>query len=152
MYTSLIEKLAHTKALKWFPNHQVQESWIVEVEQELGFSLPPSYRWWLLNYGQAMLSGTGILTITSSEHRDYTDTDILYIYRLADEQAKQEGKLELFIPDEDEYYYFDTRMADARGEFKVMRLDYFNGEPEVYADSFAEFLEKLIDQRTPRNA
>ena len=37
MYTSLIEKLAHTKALKWFPNHQVEESWIVEVEQELGF-------------------------------------------------------------------------------------------------------------------
>ncbi len=29
MYTSLIEKLAHTKALKWFPNHQVQESWNV---------------------------------------------------------------------------------------------------------------------------
>jgi hypothetical protein len=152
MYTSLIEKLAHTKALKWFPNRQVEESWIVEVEQELGFLLPPSYRWWLLNYGQAMLSGTAILTITSSEHREYTDTDILYIYRLADEQAKQEGKLELFVPDEDMLYYFDTRSADESGEFKVMCLDYFNGEPEVYANSFAEFLEKLIDQRTPRNA
>ncbi|MGO4527810.1 SMI1/KNR4 family protein [Paenibacillus sp. 2TAF8] len=141
-----------TQALKWFPNRQVEESWIVEVEQELGFLLPPSYRWWLLNYGQAMLSGTAILTSTSSEHREYTDTDILYIYRLADEQAKQEGKLELFVPDEDMLYYFDTRSADESGEFKVMCLDYFNGEPEVYANSFAEFLEKLIDQRTPRNA
>ncbi|MFK0524599.1 SMI1/KNR4 family protein [Paenibacillus illinoisensis] len=151
MYTSLIEKLKHTEAIRWFPNHQVQESWIIEVEQELGFALPPSYRWWLLNYGQAMLSGTEILTVAPPEDREYADTDILYIYRLADEQAKQEGKLELFIPDEDEYYYFDTRTADDRGEYKVMRLDYFNGEPEVYADSFAEFLEKLIDQRTPRN-
>ncbi|UOK61612.1 SMI1/KNR4 family protein [Paenibacillus sp. OVF10] len=91
MYSSLIEKLEHTEAIRWFPNHQVQESWIVEVEQELGFSLPPSYRWWLLNYGQALLSGTEILTITSSEHREYTDADILYRYRLADEEAKKEG-------------------------------------------------------------
>ncbi|WP_339307576.1 SMI1/KNR4 family protein [Paenibacillus sp. FSL R5-0519] len=151
MYSSLIEKLEHTEAIRWFPNHQVQESWIVEVEQELGFSLPPSYRWWLLNYGQALLSGTEILTITSEEHREYTDVDILYRYRLADEDAKKEGKLELFVPDEDEYYYFDTQTADQLGEYKVMRLDYFNGEPEVYADSFAGFLEKLIDQRTPRN-
>nr|WP_154893772.1 SMI1/KNR4 family protein [Paenibacillus xylanexedens] len=151
MYTSLIDKLKHTEAIRWFPNHKVQESWITEVEQELGFALPPSYRWWLLNYGQAMLSGTEILTVAPPEDREYADSDILYIYRLADEQAKQEGKLELFIPDEDEYYYFDTRTADERGEYKVMRLDYFNGEPEVYADSFAEFLEKLIDQRTPRN-
>lgn len=151
MYTSLIDKLKHTEAIRWFPNHKVQESWITEVEQELGFALPPFYRWWLLNYGQAMLSGTEILTVAPPEDREYADSDILYIYRLADEQAKQEGKLELFIPDEDEYYYFDTRTADERGEYKVMRLDYFNGEPEVYADSFAEFLEKLIDQRTPRN-
>ncbi|MEO2258341.1 SMI1/KNR4 family protein [Paenibacillus amylolyticus] len=152
MYSSLIEKLEHTEVIRWFPNHQVQESWIVEVEQELAFPLPPSYRWWLLNYGQALLSGTEILTITSSEHREYTDADILYRYRLTDEDTKKEGKLELFVPDEDEYYYLDTRTADQLGEYKVMRLDYFNGEPEVYADSFAEFLEKLIDQRTPRNS
>lgn len=38
-------------------------------------------------------------------------------------EVKQEGKLDLIIPDEDEYYYFDTRMADAREEFKVIPLD-----------------------------
>ncbi|MCG7375396.1 SMI1/KNR4 family protein [Paenibacillus sp. ACRSA] len=150
MYTSLIEKLEHTQVLRWFPNRQVQESWIVEVEQELGFTLPPSYRWWLLNYGVALLSGTGILTISPPEHREYADTDILYMYRLADEDAKREGKVELFVPDEDEIYYFDVRTADESGEYKVMRLDYLNGEPEVYADSFAAFLERLIDERTPR--
>lgn len=91
-----------------------------------------------------MLNGTEIPTITSPEHREYTDADILYRYRLTDQDAKKEGKLALFVPDEDEYYYFDTRTADHLGEYKV-------GEPEVYADSFAGFLEKLIDQRTPRN-
>ncbi|WP_338539921.1 SMI1/KNR4 family protein [Paenibacillus tundrae] len=150
MYTSLIEKLEHTQVLRWFPNRQVQESWIVEIEQELGFPLPPSYRWWLLNYGVAHLSGTGILTISPPEHREYADTDILYMYRLADEDAKREGKVELFVPDEDEIYYFDIRTADENGEYKVIRLDYLNGEPEVYADSFAAFLERLIDERTPR--
>ena len=30
-YSSLIEKLEHTEVIRWFPNHQVQESWITEI-------------------------------------------------------------------------------------------------------------------------
>ncbi|MED1783272.1 SMI1/KNR4 family protein [Brevibacillus fortis] len=53
MYDRLAEKLKTTSALKWFPGRGAEESWIAEVEEELGFSLPPSYRWWLVHYGNA---------------------------------------------------------------------------------------------------
>ncbi|WP_169456528.1 hypothetical protein [Paenibacillus pinihumi] len=35
MYERLEEKLKTTSALKWFPNHGAEESWITEVEEEL---------------------------------------------------------------------------------------------------------------------
>jgi len=49
MYVRLTEKLAGTTAIKWFSGHGVKHDWIVEVEAELGFELPPSYCWWLKN-------------------------------------------------------------------------------------------------------
>ncbi|WMT40973.1 SMI1/KNR4 family protein [Paenibacillus sp. D2_2] len=57
MYERLAEKLKTTSALKWFPGHGAEESWIAEAEEELGFRLPPSYRWWLIHYGYAGLNG-----------------------------------------------------------------------------------------------
>lgn len=35
MYERLAEKLKTTSALKWFPGHGAEESWIAEAEEEL---------------------------------------------------------------------------------------------------------------------
>lgn len=152
MYERLAQKLESTTALKWYPGHGVDEDWIVEAEAELGFSLPPSYRWWLKNYGSAMLSGTEILTLAPPDMREYADTDILYIHRLnqADEEWRKQypHRLDLFVPDEDELYYFDTSTKDDQGEFPVMRYDLMNDLIEEYAPTFADFLERLIDERS----
>ncbi|MFD1903180.1 SMI1/KNR4 family protein [Paenibacillus rhizoplanae] len=51
MYEHLTEKLSKPSAIRWFRGHGAQESWIAEAEAELGFKLPPSYRWWLIHYG-----------------------------------------------------------------------------------------------------
>jgi antitoxin YobK len=82
MYERLAEKLKTTSALKWFPGHGAEESWIAEAEEELGFCLPPSYRWWLVHYGNARLGDGNILAIAAPEHREYNDGDLLYIHRL----------------------------------------------------------------------
>lgn len=79
MYERLEEKLKTTSALKWFPGRGAEERWIAEAEVELGFRLPPSYRWWLVHYGNARLNGGNILVITAPEHREYYDGDLLYI-------------------------------------------------------------------------
>ncbi|WP_251038161.1 SMI1/KNR4 family protein [Paenibacillus albidus] len=50
MYEQLAGKLDNATALKWYPGHGAQEEWMAQAEAELGFSLPPSYRWWLKNY------------------------------------------------------------------------------------------------------
>jgi len=39
MYNRLIEKLEQTT----FPGRGIEENWIIEAEEELGFTLPPSY-------------------------------------------------------------------------------------------------------------
>ncbi|WP_411553613.1 hypothetical protein [Paenibacillus lautus] len=35
-------------------------------------------------------------------------------------------RLDLFVPDEDELYFFDTSAKDEQGEFPVMRYDLMN--------------------------
>lgn len=151
MYNRLMEKLEQTTAIKWFSGRGVEKNWIKEAEEELGFTLPPSYCWWLRNYGNAFLDGSYILTLTSPEFRDISDNDLLYIHRLnvADEDwCKQHPhRLELFVPDSDDLYYFDTSSKDSDGEFKIMCYDLMNGIIYEYAPTFADFLEKLIGER-----
>ncbi|MFS0838738.1 SMI1/KNR4 family protein [Paenibacillus sp. 1P03SA] len=152
MYERLADKLKTTSALKWFPGHGAEESWITEVEEELGFRLPPSYRWWLTHYGNARLSGANILTVVSPEHREYDDSDILYLHRLNQAEewlvSRFPHRLDLFVPDGDELYYFDTSVSDEQGEFPIMRYDLMNDLIDTYALTFAEFLEQLIDERS----
>ncbi|GKU77214.1 SMI1/KNR4 family protein [Paenibacillus sp. L3-i20] len=151
MYERLTDKLKTTTAIKWFPGHGAEERWIVEVEEELGFRLPPSYRWWLTHYGNARLGDGSILAITDPEHREYVDTDILYIHRLNQAEdwwvARFPNRLDLYVPDSDELYFFDTSFRDEQGEMPVMCYDLMNDMIDIYASTFAEFLEQLIDER-----
>ncbi|GIN97910.1 hypothetical protein J6TS1_37800 [Siminovitchia terrae] len=73
----LADKLKTTSALKWFPGRGVEENWIAELEEEVGFGLPPSCRWWLVYYGNARLNGGNILSIASPENMT---TQIFFIY------------------------------------------------------------------------
>ncbi|WP_078503048.1 SMI1/KNR4 family protein [Paenibacillus selenitireducens] len=102
MYERLADKLKTTSAVKWFSSRGAEESWIAEVAEELGFPLPPSYRWWLIHYGNARFGDENILSIASPEHREYDDTDLLYIHRLnkaEDWWVKQfPNRLDLFVP------------------------------------------------------
>ncbi|RED54473.1 SMI1/KNR4 family protein [Cohnella phaseoli] len=150
MYERLVEKLKTTSTIRWFPGHGAEESWIEEAEQELGFRLPPSYRWWATHYGDGWLNGGHILSIGDPEHREYTDSDLLYIHRLNKAEdwwvSRFPDRLDVFIPDSDEQFFFDTSVRDEQGEFTVMCYDLINNEIFPCASSFAEFLERLIDE------
>ncbi|MED4889611.1 SMI1/KNR4 family protein [Lysinibacillus fusiformis] len=150
MYENIVKKLAHTTSIKWYPGCNVKDSWITEAELELGFQLPPSYCWWLMNYGNARLIGGNILTVSQPEYRDIDDSDILYIHRLnlADEDwyRKYPNRLDLFVPDADELYFFDLSAKDEDGEFPVMCYDLMNNMIYEYAPTFSDFLERLLDE------
>ncbi len=150
MYENLVKKLAHTTSIKWHPGCNVKESWITDAELELGFQLPPSYCWWVMNYSNARLNGGNILTVSQPEYRDIDDSDILYIHRLnlADEDwyRKYPNRLDLFVPDADELYFFDLSVKDEDGEFPVMCYDLMNDMIYEYAATFSDFLERLLDE------
>ncbi|EAZ86766.1 SMI1/KNR4 family protein [Lysinibacillus fusiformis] len=150
MYENLVKKLAHTTSIKWHPRCNVKDSWITDAEIELGFQLPPSYCWWLMNYGKARLNGGNILTVSQPEYRDIDDSDILYIHRLnlADEDwyKKYPNRLDLFVSDADELYFFDLSAKDEDGEFPVMCYDLMNDMIYEYATTFSVFLERLLDE------
>lgn len=146
MYEQLEQKLS-SGAIRWHPGAGVMEEWITDAEREIGLPLPPSYRWWLKKYGNAEVGGAEILTLAPPEFRDDADTDIVYIHRLnAANPSYPEGRLYVFQPNTEETYYFDTAHPSPDGEYPVMRDDYLGGESEVYAATFAEFLERLIDE------
>lgn len=98
------------------------------------------------------VNGGNILTIAAPEHREYYDGDLLYIHRLniAEEWwvSRFPHRLDLFVPDSDELYFFDTSARDSQGEFPVMCYDLMNDLIDEYASTFAEFLERLIDERS----
>lgn len=54
------------------------------------------------------------------------------------------------MPDGDELYFFDTATRNNQGEFPIMRYDLMNDLIDEYAPTFAEFLERLIDERLMR--
>jgi len=144
MYNRLMEKLEQTTAIKWFSGRGVEENWIKEAEEELGFTLPPSYCWWLRNYGNAFLDGSYILTLTSPEFRDIL-VMIFSIFIVP--MWLMRISVNSILIGSDELYYFDTSSKDSDGEFKIMCYDLMNGIIYEYAPTFADFLEKLIGER-----
>lgn len=150
-YERLAAKLENATAIRSHSKNKAEEAWISEVEEELGLRLPPSYRWWLQNFGSAWLIGAHILSVGPPEHREYNDSDLIYYHRLniedADWREQFPHRLDLFVPDSDELYFFDTSAPDENGEFPVMCYDLMNGIIDVCAPTFADFLEMLIDER-----
>lgn len=144
MYNRLMEKLEQTTAIKWFSGRGVEKNWIKEAEEELGFTLPPSYCWWLRNYGNAFLDGSYILTLTSPEFRDI----LVMIFSIFIVPMRlMRISVNSILIGSDELYYFDTSSKDSDSEFKIMCYDLMNGIIYEYAPTFADFLEKLIGER-----
>ncbi len=127
--------------------------WIAEAEQELGYRLPDSYVWWLTHYGSLFFSGQdGVYSLAPPDFREDAIDDLLYNYRL-DKQADwiPEGQLYIYRPDGDESYYFDVSQpvqdSGVAVEYPVMRVDMAGDYEELYAASFAEFVEQMLAER-----
>ncbi len=98
------------------------------------------------------MNGGNILTLSLPAYRDINDTDILYIHRLnlVDEDwcRRFPNRLDIFIQDADELYFFDTSSKDKHGEFPVLCYDLMNNMIYVYVPTFSDVLESLIDERS----
>lgn len=149
MYEDIIELIERSPKVVFgrFGNG-VSQATIDKAEAALGFALPPSYKWWLLNYGGGQIEGDIVFGL---DERDEDEGDVWWpnIVELAQRNERNGfyGKERLqFYEGNEEEFLFDTQSRDENGEFEVLyRED--AGEEIPYAESFADFLRKRITGR-----
>ncbi|MFD1884439.1 SMI1/KNR4 family protein [Paenibacillus wenxiniae] len=127
--------------------------WIAAAKQELRYRLPDSYVGWLTHYGSLFFNRQdGVYSLAPPEFRDDAVDDLLYNYRLdAEADWLPAGRLYIYHPDEDESYYWDVSKPvhepSIPVEYPMMRVDHMDGLAEVYANSFAEFVDRMLTAR-----
>lgn len=122
----------------------VSDEWIMRAEQNLGFKLPPSYRWWLKNFGGGEIHGEEIYSVYEIDDVK-GGGDIVYMHDVNLRNGTAQVN-ELFVsePSGDESFYFRLDEGLPDGEFPIYVFDYVNNEHQKYADNFFEFLKKRI--------
>lgn len=115
---------------------------LLETEKILGIVLPPSFRWFLTNYGGGTIFGDELFTISKS----YCDHDMFDIAsRTLNERAHDfinNDEIILLSTDFGEQFLMATSQQSENGEFAIIRK--FGKERQRIADSFAEFMMKYI--------
>jgi hypothetical protein len=123
--------------------------WVEKAEQRLGKVLPPTYKWFLANYGGGEIHGDEVFSIYGMEFETVFGGDVVFQY-LAHQRSRtlEPDEVPLTQTDQGEIYYLKTSSPDANGEYPVFIK---RGEhKELYASDFASFLEKRIKELEKR--
>jgi hypothetical protein len=118
--------------------------WINKAQQRLNVIFPPSYVWWLKNYGGGEIMGEEVFSVYEKDN--VVGGDIVYINEL-NRKNKFSDNTQLVIQETDrsEMFYFDLLQRDQNGEYPVYRL--FLGNKNKYADDFLGFLAgRILDK------
>jgi hypothetical protein len=117
------------------------DSWVAQRESEAGTSFPPSYKWWLKNFGGGEIGGEEVFSVYELPLEQVMAGDIVAVSKRSG--ALAEGRILLCWPSPGEQYYF--RVDDPSPEKSVFWSNCADGSEEHYADSFADFLVRRID-------
>lgn len=122
----------------------VSDNWIEKAQQRLSMQFPPSFVWWLKNYGGGEINGDEIFSIYEIEFDKVIGGDIVYMNELFRAKGLADSN-QLFIQTNDfgDEYYFDLNQKNDDGESPV-----YASQSDVkgikYADDFLHFLEKKL--------
>lgn len=120
----------------------VSADWISKAESALGVSFPPSYVWWLANYGGGEIGGEEVFSIYEEDFDTVVGGDIVYMHRLNQRDGSlRRNQIAICHSDVDGLFYFDTSSRSDNGEFRVIEA----GTGAEYAVDFLEFLKKRIN-------
>ncbi|WP_329071241.1 SMI1/KNR4 family protein [Streptomyces sp. NBC_01429] len=110
----------------------------IRAAESLVGTLPPSYRWWLTEYGSGTSAGARIATVAPPGTRSDGDDDITGGWRL-------DGDRLCFCaePDGGDTYHFALDRQSGE-EYAVVRRDPGSGQEELVADTFAGFLTTQV--------
>jgi hypothetical protein len=119
---------------------------IKKAQNRLNVSFPPSYIWWLQNYGGGEVLGEEIVSVYEIDFDTVVGGDIVYINELNRKNNLSDSK-QLVIQETDrgEVFYFDLEQMKSNGEYPVYRS--LSGEQTKYAEDFLGFLKsRIIDK------
>lgn len=150
LYKRLVDRIASSERARF--GRGTPDDVITDAERHLGIVFPPSYRWWLANYGAGYIGGyelQGLFPepIAAREPDESLIGDIVY---LADLSAKRTGHprhlLEILSYEGDEVYYLDTSRRGSDGECSVVCRYSGRNELQDVAADFATFLERELSK------
>lgn len=144
-YTKIREKIEKSRDFVEFGRYGsgVSEDWIKNAEKRLNCLFPPSYVWWLKNYGGGEINGDEIFSIYEIDFDKVIGGDIVYINELNRKNGSfSEDKLVLQENDFGEVYYFDLSQKNEQKENPI----YLNTTGKKYADDFIDFLFKKMNE------
>ncbi|MET9398738.1 SMI1/KNR4 family protein [Kitasatospora sp. NPDC002965] len=135
--TLLRELVEDSPELGRRPTRPAPEQWLRDAEARIGTALPPSYRWWLAEYGRGRTLGADIATVVPPEYAEDVHEAVSAPWRRSADRLRFAGE-----PDGgNEYHFALDRTGEAgAGEFPVVRRDGLDGEEYPEAESFAGFL------------
>lgn len=137
----LIKKVEYGVDFADFGNG-VSEDWISKAEERLGFRLPPSYKWWLKNYGGGEIYGEEIFSIYEEDFDTVVGGDIVYMYELNNIKGNYTPSMLVISEYDDEVFYFDLTNKGENNEYPINSLN----SKSIYANDFIEFLKKRIEE------
>lgn len=117
----------------------ISEEWIQKAEERLGFPLPPTYKWWLKNYGGGEIYGEEIYSIYEQDFDTVVGGDIVYMYELNVKNNNYDNTKVVICEAHDDVFYFDLT-AKKNDEYLIFSLN----KNECYANNFIDFLKKRI--------
>ncbi|MBF9143252.1 SMI1/KNR4 family protein [Hymenobacter properus] len=121
------------------------EEWIQRAEARLGVAFPPSYCWWLRQYGSGTIYGDEVYSVYGLDFDTVSGGDVVHINEL---DRAREGLPPEHLMIMNDYlgqeYFLDLSRANAASEAPVYVS--FGEETQLYAASFFDFLAKQLSE------
>jgi len=119
------------------------DAWIEKAEDSLGAKFPPSYIWYLKNYGGGEIHGDEIFSIYEIPFDEVVGGDIVYQTTLDRKNGFiDQNEILICSTDFGEQFVMDTSYQDENGEYPIIRK---TGEKrESFSLSFSGFIVKFV--------
>ena len=119
----------------------ISKVWISKAESVLNIKFPPSYVWWLTNYGGGEICGEEVFSIYEQDFDSVVGGDIVYVNKInQDTGLLSKNQIAICESDLDGIFYFDFNQVAPDGEVPI----YLKVTGEIYACNFLVFVKKRI--------
>ncbi|MBS7564650.1 SMI1/KNR4 family protein [Mucilaginibacter sp. Bleaf8] len=128
-----------------FGSHEegITDEWIRAAEKRLEVKFPPSYTWWMKNYGGGDILGDEIFSIYGINFDEVVGGDVVYINELDRKNGITNNKqVSIQKNNQGQSYYINLDEIDETGESPV----YNRITKTKYADNFLDFIIKQIKE------